>query len=50
MRYILKSQIGCDILTISAKNMKDLCDGTTEFRIPLSLEALEVLKQAHLLS
>ncbi|WP_039762345.1 integrase, partial [Bartonella queenslandensis] len=35
---------------IPAENMKGKRDATTEFRVPLSTEALEILKQARLLS
>ncbi len=35
--------------TLLAENMKGRCHSTTEFRIPLSSEALEILQQACLL-
>ncbi|UNF37699.1 integrase arm-type DNA-binding domain-containing protein [Bartonella krasnovii] len=50
LRYIHKDQIDGDIWTIPAENMKGKRDATTEFRVPLSTEALEILKQARLLS
>ncbi|VEJ44684.1 Phage integrase family [Bartonella vinsonii] len=48
--HIHKDQIEGDIWTIPAENMKGRRDATTEFRVPLSSEALEILKQARLLS
>ncbi|UNE54981.1 tyrosine-type recombinase/integrase [Bartonella machadoae] len=48
--HIHKDQIEDDIWTIPAENMKGKRDATTEFRVPLSTEALEILKQARLLS
>ncbi|WP_019223351.1 tyrosine-type recombinase/integrase [Bartonella rattaustraliani] len=45
-----KDQVDGDIWTIPAENMKGKRDATTEFRVPLSTEALEILKQARLLS
>ncbi len=50
LRHIHKDQVEGDIWTIPAENMKGKRDATTEFRVPLSLEALEILKQALLLS
>ncbi|GAA5105659.1 hypothetical protein GCM10023261_05240 [Bartonella jaculi] len=50
LRHIHKDQIDGDIWTIPAENMKGQRDATTEFRVPLSSEALEILKQARLLS
>ncbi|UNE53876.1 tyrosine-type recombinase/integrase [Bartonella machadoae] len=48
--HIHKDQVEDDIWTIPAENMKGRRDATTEFRVPLSTEALEILKQARLLS
>ncbi|VEJ45262.1 tyrosine-type recombinase/integrase [Bartonella vinsonii] len=48
--HIHKDQVDGDIWTIPAENMKGRRDATTEFRVPLSTEALEILKQARLLS
>ncbi|EJF82929.1 tyrosine-type recombinase/integrase [Bartonella rattimassiliensis] len=50
IRHIHKDQIDGDIWTIPAENMKGKRDATTEFRVPLSTEALDILKQARLLS
>ncbi len=50
LRHIREDQIDGDIWTIPAESMKGRPDATTEFRIPLSSEALEILKQARLLS
>ncbi|WP_375692864.1 tyrosine-type recombinase/integrase, partial [Bartonella sp. AP213QHHD] len=50
LRHIREDQIDGDIWTIPAENMKGKRDTTTEFRVPLSTEALEILKQARLLS
>ncbi|WP_208442379.1 tyrosine-type recombinase/integrase [Bartonella raoultii] len=50
LRYIHKDQIDEDIWTIPAENMKGKRDATKEFRVPLSSEALEILKQARSLS
>ncbi|WP_019223829.1 tyrosine-type recombinase/integrase [Bartonella rattaustraliani] len=50
LRHIHEDQIEGDIWTIPAENMKGRRDATTEFRVPLSSEALEILKQARLLS
>ncbi|WP_019223750.1 tyrosine-type recombinase/integrase [Bartonella rattaustraliani] len=50
LRYIHKDQVDGDIWTIPAENMKGRRDATTEFRVPLSSEALKVIEQARLLS
>ncbi|MBX4336590.1 tyrosine-type recombinase/integrase [Bartonella raoultii] len=50
IRHIHKDQVEGDIWTIPAENMKGRRDATTEFRVPLSTEALNILKQARLLS
>ncbi len=50
LRYIHKDQVEGNIWTIPAENMKGRRDATKEFRVPLSSEALEILKQARLLS
>ncbi|WP_375703689.1 tyrosine-type recombinase/integrase [Bartonella sp. AD13SXNS] len=50
LRHIRENQIDGDIWTIPAENMKGKRDATTEFRVPLSSEALEILKQARGLS
>ncbi|UNE53643.1 tyrosine-type recombinase/integrase [Bartonella machadoae] len=50
LRHIHKDQVEDDIWTIPAENMKGKRDATTEFRVPLSNEALEILKQARPLS
>ncbi|WP_273719542.1 MULTISPECIES: site-specific integrase [Bartonella] len=50
LRYIHKEQVDGDIWTIPAENMKGKRDTTKEFRVPLSSEALDILKQARLLS
>ncbi|WP_375615140.1 tyrosine-type recombinase/integrase [Bartonella sp. AC10YNML] len=50
LRYIHKDQVDGDIWTIPAEGMKGRRDATTEFRVPLSSEALDILKQARLLS
>ncbi|EJF98583.1 hypothetical protein MEI_00481, partial [Bartonella vinsonii subsp. arupensis Pm136co] len=50
LSHIHKDQVDGDIWTIPAENMKGRRDTTTEFRVPLSNEALEILKQARLLS
>ncbi|EJF98506.1 hypothetical protein MEI_00514 [Bartonella vinsonii subsp. arupensis Pm136co] len=50
LRHIHKDQVDGDLWTIPAENMKGRRDATTEFRVPLSKEALEILKQARLLS
>ncbi len=48
--HIHKDQVDGDIWTIPAENMKGKRDATTEFRVPLSSEALDILKQARSLS
>ncbi len=48
--HIREDQIDGDIWTIPAENMKGRRDATTEFRVPLSSEALDILKQARSLS
>ncbi|WP_345117766.1 site-specific integrase, partial [Bartonella jaculi] len=50
LRHIREYQVNENIWTIPAENMKGRRDATTEFRVPLSTEALEILKQARLLS
>ncbi len=50
LRHIREDQIEGDIWTIPAENMKGRRDATTEFRVPLSAEALEVIKEARPLS
>ncbi len=50
LRHIREDQIDGDIWTIPAENMKGKRDTTKEFRVPLSTEALDILKQAHGLS
>ncbi|WP_208433254.1 tyrosine-type recombinase/integrase [Bartonella taylorii] len=50
LRYMHEDQIDGDIWTIPAESMKGRRDATEEFRVPLSSEALEILKQARLLS
>ncbi|WP_375671617.1 tyrosine-type recombinase/integrase [Bartonella sp. CL27QHWL] len=50
LRHIREDQIEDDIWTIPAENMKGKRDTTKEFRVPLSTEALDILKQARLLS
>ncbi|GAA5100808.1 tyrosine-type recombinase/integrase [Bartonella acomydis] len=50
LRHIREDQVDGDIWTIPAENMKGRRDATTEFRVPLSKEALDILKQARLLS
>ncbi|MGF7158314.1 integrase, partial [Bartonella heixiaziensis] len=50
LRHIHKDQVEGDIWIIPAENMKGKRDATKEFRVPLSTEALEILKQARLLS
>ncbi|WP_375665368.1 tyrosine-type recombinase/integrase [Bartonella sp. TT121SHDZB] len=50
LRHIHKDQVEGNIWTIPAENMKGKRDATTKFRVPLSIEALEVLKKARLLS
>ncbi|WP_375652117.1 tyrosine-type recombinase/integrase [Bartonella sp. LB28NMGDW] len=50
LRHIHKDQIDGDIWIIPAENMKGKRDTTTEFRVPLSSEALKVIEQAHCIS
>ncbi len=50
LRHIHKDQIDGDIWTIPAENMKDKRDATTEFRVPLSSEAIKVIEQARCIS
>ncbi len=50
LRHMREDQVDGDIWTIPAENMKGKRDATTEFRVPLSKEALDILKQARLLS
>ncbi|MBB4077309.1 integrase, partial [Bartonella fuyuanensis] len=50
LRYIHKDQIEDDVWTIPAENMKGKRDATTEFRVPLSSEALKVIEQASCIS
>ncbi len=50
LRHIREDQIDGDIWTIPAENMKGKRDTTKEFRVPLSTEALDILKQARGLS
>ncbi len=50
LRHIREDQIEDDIWTIPAENMKGKRDATTEFRVPLSTEVLDILKQARSLS
>ncbi|WP_375655362.1 tyrosine-type recombinase/integrase, partial [Bartonella sp. AA83SXKL] len=50
LRYMHKDKIDGDIWTIPAESMKGRRDATEEFRVPLSSEALKVIKQARLLS
>ncbi len=44
LRHICKEQIDRDIWIIPAENMKGRRDAPTEFRVPLSIEALEIKK------
>ncbi len=46
LRHIHKDQVEGDIWTIPAENMKGKRDATTEFRVPLSTEALKIIEQA----
>ncbi len=50
LRHIREDQVEGDIWTIPAENMKGKYDATTEFRVPLSLEALKVIEQARSLT
>ncbi len=46
LRHIREDQVEGDIWTIPAENMKGRRDATTEFRVPLSSEAMKVIEQA----
>lgn len=46
LRFIREEQVDGDIWTIPAESMKGRKDTTTEFRVPLSPAALEVIEQA----
>ncbi|MBX8826812.1 site-specific integrase [Ochrobactrum sp. SFR4] len=46
LRHICEEQIDGDIWTIPAEDMKGRKDATSDFRVPLSPEALEVIAQA----
>ncbi|WP_375662613.1 tyrosine-type recombinase/integrase [Bartonella sp. OC16QHHD] len=50
LRHIREDQIDGDIWTIPAENMKGKRDTTTEFRVPLSSEAMKVIEQARCIS
>ncbi|WP_273755680.1 site-specific integrase [Bartonella sp. MM73XJBT.G] len=50
LRHIREDQIEDDVWTIPAEGMKGRRDATIEFRVPLSSEALKVIKEAHPLS
>ncbi len=50
LRHIHKDQIDGNIWTIPAENMKGKRDATTEFRVPLSTEAMKVIEHARCLS
>ncbi|MBB4076607.1 hypothetical protein GGR08_000909 [Bartonella fuyuanensis] len=50
MYHIRKDQVEGNISTTPAANVKGRRDAITEFRVPLSSEILEILKQARLLS
>ncbi|WP_375681247.1 tyrosine-type recombinase/integrase [Bartonella sp. AP60NXGY] len=50
LRHIREDQIEGDIWTIPAENMKGKRDATTEFRVPLSSEAIKVIEQARCIS
>ncbi|WP_375650212.1 MULTISPECIES: tyrosine-type recombinase/integrase [unclassified Bartonella] len=50
LRHIREDQIEDDIWTIPAENMKGKRDVTTEFRVPLSSEAIKVIEQARCIS
>lgn len=50
LRHIREDQIEDDIRTIPTENMKGKRDTTTEFRVPLSSEALKVIEQASCIS
>lgn len=46
LRFIREDQIDGDVWTVPAEAMKGRRDATTEFRVPLSTEALRVIAQA----
>ncbi len=50
LRHIYDNQIDGTIWIIPAENMKGRRDTTTEFRVPLSSEALKVIEQSRCLS
>ncbi|QEE09451.1 prophage integrase IntA [Bartonella kosoyi] len=50
LRHIHKDQVDGDIWTIPAENMKGKRDATTEFRVPLSSEAIKIIEQARCIS
>ncbi|WP_375617184.1 tyrosine-type recombinase/integrase, partial [Bartonella sp. AP58NXGY] len=50
LRYIHKDQVDGNIWSISVENMKGRGDATTEFRVPLSTEAMKVIEHARCLS
>ncbi|GAA4663821.1 tyrosine-type recombinase/integrase [Bartonella pachyuromydis] len=50
LRYMRENQIDGDIWTIPAESMKGKRDATTEFRVPLSTEALKIIEQARCIS
>ncbi|WP_375646838.1 tyrosine-type recombinase/integrase, partial [Bartonella sp. TT29SHDZB] len=50
LRHIREDQIDGDIWIIPAENMKGKRDATTEFRVPLSSEAMKVIEQARCIS
>ncbi|CDM56261.1 MULTISPECIES: tyrosine-type recombinase/integrase [Rhizobium] len=50
LRFLHDSQINGDVWTIPGEAMKGRKDKTPDFRVPLSDEALEVIKQARQLS
>ncbi|WP_375683784.1 tyrosine-type recombinase/integrase [Bartonella sp. AP285QHHD] len=50
LRHIHKDQVEGNIWTIPAENMKGKRDATTEFRVPLSSEAIKVIEQARCIS
>ena len=46
IRFMRQDQIDCDVWTIPGADMKGLRDATSNFRVPLSAEALTVIAQA----
>jgi integrase len=50
LRFIREDQIAGDVWTIPAEAMKGRKDATDDFRVPLSAEALSVIKQARRLA